>query len=254
MNNILDRFSLRGKKALIVCPENPYSAEIAAGLRAAGAEIWVAGNAPVDLGTPVAGKFDYTHGSAESSAKLADEVRAKMGRLDIVIENGLYTPKKGWQQSFAEIHAQLEKTELGLMLTVQSLGRILAEQGAGSVILVADYGALVGYDPVNYVNCPDEKDVDFSFVKGFISGGVVNYARQASNYLAENGCRCNAIALAPLEGSRSEEFKTAFTRHNQTKRLASREDVAAAVIFLASDASSFITGVTLPVDGGYTAK
>ncbi len=254
MNNILDRFSLRGKKALIVCPENPYSPEIAAGLAAAGAEIFVAGNTAFDLGTPISGSFDYTHGSAESAAKLADEVRAKMGRLDIVIENGLYTPKTGWKQNFAEIHAQLEKTELGLMLTVQSLGRILAEQGAGSVILVADYGALVGYDPVNYLNCPDEKDVDFSFVKGFISGGVVNYARQASNYLAENGCRCNAIALAPLEGSRSEEFRTAFTRHNQTKRLASAEDVAAAVIFLASDASSFITGITMPVDGGYTAK
>lgn len=254
MNNILDRFSLAGKKALIVCPENPYSREIAAGLAAAGAEIWVAGNVEVDLGTPVAGKFDYTHGNTESAAKLADDVRAKMGKLDIVIENGLYTPVTGWKQDFAQIHAQLEKTELGLMLTVQSLGRILAEQGNGSVILVADYGALVGYDPVNYVKCPDEKDIDFSFVKGFISGGVVNYARQASNYLAENGCRCNAIALAPLEGSCSEEFKTAFTRHNQTKRLANAEDVAAAVIFLASDASSFITGITMPVDGGYTAK
>ena len=214
----------------------------------------MAGNAPFDLGVSVFGTFDYTHGSIESAAKLADDVRARMGRLDIVIENGLYTAKTGWKQNFSEIHAQLERTELGLMLTVQSLGRILKEQGSGSVILVADYGALVGYDPQNYVNCPGEKDVDFSFVKGFISGGAVNYARQASNYLAENGCRCNTIALAPLEGSCSEEFKTAFTRHNQTKRLARAEDVAAVVIFLASDASSFITGVTLPVDGGYTAK
>ena len=254
MNNILDSFSLAGKKALIVCPENPYSPEIAAGLVAAGAEVWVAGEVEVDLGAPVAGRFDYIHGSTESAAKLADDVRARMGRLDIVIENGLHTSVTGWSQNFAEIHAQLEKTELGLMLTVQSLGRILAEQGAGSVILVSDYGALVGYDPVNYVDCPDEKGNDFSFVKGFISGTVVNYARQASNYLAENGCRCNAIALAPLEGSCSEEFKTAFTRHNQTKRLASAKDVAAAVIFLASDASSFITGITMPVDGGYTAK
>jgi len=254
MNNILDSFSLAGKKALIVCPENPYSREIAAGLAAAGAEIWVAGSTAVDLGTRVEGKFDYTHGCAESAAKLADEVRAKMGRLDIVIENGLYTSNEGWNQNFAEIHKQLEKSELGLMLTVQSLGRILAEQGSGSVILVTDYGALVGYDPVNYVDCPEEKDSDFSFVKGFISGTVVNYARQASNYLAENGCRCNAIAFAPLEGTRSEAFKTAFTRHNQAKRLASAKDVAAAVIFLASDASSFITGITMPVDGGYTAK
>ena len=254
MNNILDRFSLAGKKALIVCPENPYGCEIALGLASAGAEIWTAGNVDVELGVSVAGKFEYTHGSSKSAAKLADDVRARMGRLDIVIENGLYTAAVGWEQSFSEIHEQLEKTELGLMLTVQSLGRILADQGAGSIILVADYGALVGYDPTNYVNCPEEKSVDFSFVKGFISGTAVNYARQASNYLAENGCRCNTVAFAPLDSSCSEELKTAFTRHNQTKRLASAEDVAAAVIFLASDASSYITGITMPVDGGYTAK
>ncbi len=254
MANILDRFSLAGKKALIVCPENPYSKEIAKGLAAAGAEIYTAGNVDADLGVNVAGKFEYTHGSTESAAKLADEVRAKMGTLDIVIENGLYTPVKGWKQTYTEIYDQLSKTELGLMLTVQSLGRILAEQKHGSVILVADYGALVGYDPVNYQNCPGEMDTDFSFVKGFINGGVVNYARQASNYLAENGCRCNAIAFAPIDGSCSEEFKTAFTRHNQTKRLASEDDIAAAVVFLASDASEFITGITMPVDGGYIAK
>ncbi len=254
MKNILDGFSLAGKKALIVCPENPYSAEIAQGLAAAGAEVWTAGEKLVDLGLKDIKHFAYTHGSAESAASLAERVKEEMGTLDIVIENGLYTAKQGWKQNFNEIYDQLAKTELGLMLTVQSLGRILAEQGSGSVILVADYGALVGYDAVNYENCPAEKDGAFSFVKGFISGGVVNYARQASNYLAENGCRCNALALAPLEGSCSEEFKTAFTRHNQTKRLATAEDIAAAVIFLACDASKFITGVTLPVDGGYIAK
>ncbi len=254
MTGILDKFSLAGKKALIVCPENPYSREIAAGLSAAGAEIWTAGEAAADLGVKIAGTFKYTHGCRESAAELEAAVREKMGALDILIENGLYTDKKGWKQNFTEIYDQLQKTHLGMMLTVQSLGHIFAEQGHGSVILVSDYGALVGYDPVNYEGCADEMDSDFSFVKGFISGGVVNYARQASNYLAEHGCRCNAVALAPVDGSCSEKFTQAYARRNQAKRLAKAEDIAGAVIFLASDASEFITGVTLPVDGGYTAK
>ena len=156
-----------------------------------------------------------------------------------------------------------------MMLTIQSLGHIFAEQGHGSVILVADYGALVGYDPVNYKACSEtshdlSKDVsldstrdfsrDFSLVKGFISGGAVNYARQASNYLAEHGCRCNSIAFGPLKGSHTEAFEEAFIRHSQVKRLITPADIGAAAVFLASDASAFITGVTLPVDGGYTAK
>lgn len=254
MTNLLERFSLVGKKALIVCPENPYGREIARGLAAAGAEIYTAGVGKVELGVAIAGSFEYDHGSAESAKELAEWARKTVGRLDIVIENGLYTENRGWEQSYTEIYDQLKKTELGLMLTVQSLGRILAEQKQGSVILVADYGALVGYDPNNYLDSADERDFDFSLARGFISGGAVNYARQASNYLAENGCRCNTVAFAPLEGSCSEEFGKAFIRHNQTKRLANEQDIAAAVVFLASDASEFITGITMPVDGGYIAK
>lgn len=254
MAGILEKFSLIGKKALIVCPENPYSREIAAGLADAGAEIWIAGEKETEIGINIAGRFKYIHGSKDSATELAEAVRQRMGVLDIVVENGLYTEKIGWKQSFDEINEQLNRTHLGMMLTVQSLGSILACQGHGSVILVTDYGALVGYDPVNYTECPEQASTDFSLVKGFISGGAVNYARQASNYLAEHGCRCNTMAIAPSEGSCSDSFAKAYIHRTQVKRLARAEDIAAAAVFLASDASQFITGITLPVDGGYTAK
>jgi len=261
MTELLKKFSLEGKNALIICPENPYGYEIAKGLSDAGAKIWLAGSEEettmwsgrqVDF--EIAGAFVYDHGSAAAAARLEQEVREKMGVVDIVVENGLYAQTSGWEQSYEQVYDQLEKTHLGMMLTVQSLGHILAEQGHGSVILVSDYGALVGYDPWNYAECPEASDHDFSLVKGFISGGVVNYARQASNYLAEHGCRCNAIAFGPMQGTYPETYEQAFVRHSQVKRLINSEDIAAAAVFLASDASAFITGITLPVDGGYSAK
>lgn len=251
MKDILQRFSLQGKKALIVCPENPYGNQIAEGLRAAGAEIWLAGEIQTDI--PAEGSFFYEHGSRESAVALAAAVREKMGRLDILVENGLCTKTVGWEQSYGQISEELRKTHLGMMLTVQQLGEVMAEKGSGSVILVTDYGALVGYDLQNYTGCPEVSGRDFSFVKGFIKGAAVNYARQASNYLAENGCRCNAVAFGPMQGE-DAEFEKAFVRHSQVKRLATAEDIAGTVVFLASDASAFITGITLPVDGGYTAK
>lgn len=261
MTELLKKFSLEGKNALIICPENPYGWEIAKGLSEAGAKIWLAGGKDEtdpwrerQANFEIAGVFTYDHGSAAFAAKLEQEVREKMGVVDIVVENGLYTKVCGWEQSYEQIYAQLEKTHLGMMLTVQSLGHILAEQGHGSVILVSDYGALVGYDPQNYRDCPEQSNRDFSLVKGFIGGGVVNYARQASNYLAEHGCRCNAIAFGPMPGTYPEAFGQAFIRHSQIKRLINAEDIAAAAVFLASDASAFITGITLPVDGGYSAK
>lgn len=256
--NVFEKFSLSGKNALIICPENPYGREIAKGLHHAGATVYLAGNQEAHAAAwadiPAAGWFTYEHGSAQSALQLERDVRERMGTLDIVVENGLYTSMSGWNQSYEDISTELCSTHLGMMLTVQALGRILADQGHGSVILVADYGALVGYDVQNYGECPERFDSEFTLLKGFVSGGVVNYARQTSNYLAEHGCRCNALAFGPLTGSSPEAFEKAFVRHSQVKRLLSPEDVACAAVFLASDASAFITGITLPVDGGYTAK
>ncbi len=253
MDNLLNRFSLQGKNALLVCPQNPYAKELAMGLLAAGAKLWLAGDCPADWEIPVEGIFSYDHASAADAERLAQEVKAQIGRLDILIENGLYTNARGWEQPFDAICSQLEKTHLGMMLTVQSLGRLMAEQGNGSILLVADYGALVGYNPHNYTDCPEAEAHDFSLLKGFIAGGVVNYARQASNFLAENGCRCNAIAFG-LSADCPPALGEAYIRHSQIKRLAAAEELAAAAVFLVSDAASYITGVTLPADGGYTAK
>ena len=251
MDGILNNFSLAGKKALVVCPENPYGNEIVNGLLAGGADIWLAGD-PAGLTGFSLPVIPYIHGSAESAKDLAHTVRQQMGTMDILVENGLHTAVTGWEQDFDTIYRQLEKSHLGLMLTVQALGHIFEEQGHGSVILVTDYGALVGYDPQNYDG--EEAMQDFSLVKGFIKGAAVNYARQASNFLAEHGCRCNTIAFSPLQGEKSESFESQFIRHSQVKRMLQPADIAGAIVFLASDASKFITGITLPVDGGYTAK
>lgn len=252
MVNILGRFSLSGKKALVVCPENPYGNEIVQGLLAGGAKVWLAGNLNAINAFPAEGKISYAHGDPQSAAALETTVREQIGCIDIIVENGLHTDVTGWDQSFEAINHQLQKTHCGMMLTVQALGHILAEQGHGSMILITDYGALVGYDPQNYKDF--NYDEDFSFVKGFIKGGAVNYVRQASNYLGEHGCRCNAIAFAPLEGMKDPAFESQFIRHSQVKRMMNVSDLSSALIFLASDASEYITGITLPVDGGYTAK
>ena len=163
MESILDHFSLHGKKALVVCPENPYGREIIEGLISGFAEVWLAGDPASMPDLPVAGKIPYIHGDAASAAELEQIIRQQIGTLDILVENGLHTQVAGWEQDFPTIYSQLEKTHLGMMLTVQSLGHIFADQGHGSVILVTDYGALVGYDPQNYTS--DVAAEDFSLVK-----------------------------------------------------------------------------------------
>lgn len=262
--NILDKFSLAGKHALVTYPEYTYGTEIAAGLAAAGAAVYLAGpdqealdQAAADMqaaGVSAAGTFIYSQETEAAAAALAASVKAALPSLDIFVDNSSGLQLEGWSHSFEEIYNNLRITQMGMMLTVKHLGEIMAEQGHGSMIFVSDYAALVGCDLQNYKDCPEYAPKDFSVDYCFVKGSYVNYARQAAGYLGAHNCRCNCIAYGPLAGTKPEAFEKAFIRHSHIKRLANGDDVAQAAVFFASDASEFITGTTLAVDGGYTAK
>jgi len=205
-------------------------------------------------GVSIEGVIEYHQGSEENAICLVRKVREKIGKLDIFVDNGSNGLLKGWTHTYEEIYEDLRRTQLGLMLTVKHIGALMAEQDYGSIIFISNYAALVGCDVHKYEDNLEKFDEDFSLTYGFVKGSYVNYTRQAAGYLGEHNVRCNCIAFAPMYDEESEGFSKAFIRHSHLKRMTSAEDIKAAVVFLASDASSYITGVTLPVDGGYTAK
>ena len=260
----LQQFSLEGKTALVIGAGAAAGFEIASGLRAAGARVFLSDAddaALADLtgrleakGLKPAGCFRYEPGTEAAAQALQDWVSTVCEAPDILVDNTAQPLRTGWDLSFDDIFADLKRTQLGLMLTTQHIGRLMAERGCGSVIFITDYAALAGCDVNLYPDAPEQFDADFSLTYGFVKGSLVNYTRQAAGYLGEHQVRCNCVAFAPAQGSIPQGFADAFTRHAHLKRLATAADIAGAVVFLASDASAYITGVTLPVDGGYTAK
>ena len=248
-----NKFSLEGKNALVICPENNWGPEVVEGLKKAGCKVFLAGpNKEAMEAIGADGIYVYDHATKAQALDMAAAAKEALGSIDVMVENSLYTEVRGWDQSYATIYSQLECTHLGMMLTVQAVGDVMCQQGKGSVIIMTETGALSGYDIYNYKEAPQQFDADFSLVKGFIYGGAINYTRQAAGHLGENGCRCNCLVCAPKGGEAG--FNEAYLRHSHLKTPVTGEDIANAVCFLASDASRYITGVSLPVDGGYTAK
>jgi NAD(P)-dependent dehydrogenase (short-subunit alcohol dehydrogenase family) len=262
--SVLDRFSLKGKKALIYAPQFEFGPDVAAGLAEAGAQVWLCGEDKAALdkvaadmsaaGSPAAGVKEYHQGTEAAAKALAAFVKEEMGGIDVYVDNGARMHLSGWDHTYQEIFESFKRGQLGVMLTVKNIGEIMVEQKRGSVIFMTDYSALVGCDVHNYKDCPEEFKKDFGLDNGYINGSYVNYARQAAGYLGEAGCRCNTVAFGPKAGTKPASFDEAFIKHSHIRHLAGPEDVKGIAVFLASDASSFITGTTIPVDGGYTAK
>jgi NAD(P)-dependent dehydrogenase (short-subunit alcohol dehydrogenase family) len=86
----------------------------------------------------------------------------------------------------------------------------------------------------------------------FTAGGYVNYARQAASYLGQFNVRVNTICTAPLNSPAG--YARAFSLRTTLHRNARGDDIKGLVVYLASDASSFLPGTTIPLDGGYFAK
>ena len=250
-----NKFSLQGKNALVICPENNWGPEVVEGLKAAGCKVFLAGpNEEAMKALSADGYYVYDHCTKAQALAMAEAAKAALGSIDVMVENSLYTDVCGWDQSYATIYAQLERTHLGMMLTVQAVGDVMCEQGKGSVIIMTETGALSGYDVHSYKDAPEQFDADFSLVKGFIYGGAINYTRQAAGFLGENGCRCNCLALGGLFANQNPAFVENYCKATYLGRLAVEEDVKGMLVYLASDASKYLTGTVIPLDGGYSAK
>lgn len=258
----IDRlFSMRGKRVLVQSPEFPYGETIVDGFCEAGAHVWLCGENEEEMRRigrkqtqHVKGMFLYAPSQEQDAERLAAQAAQIEGGIDAFVHISPPPMLPGWKHDFEEIYAALRRSQLYLMLTVKHIGALLAKQGRGSVLFITDYAALVG---CNAEHCADDPACFarmFSLDYGFVKGSYVNYARQAAGFLGLHHVRCNAIAYAPMADGCKSECSEAFIRHSHLKRLAGERDVQAAALFLSSDAAGYITGVTLPVDGGYTAK
>jgi NAD(P)-dependent dehydrogenase (short-subunit alcohol dehydrogenase family) len=129
----------------------------------------------------------------------------------------------------------------------------MAAAGRGSIVNIGSLYAAVSPDARFYDHLP----ADPPFLKppayGASKAALVNLTRYLATHWAPRGVRVNALSPGGVEGGQDAEFKRKFVARVPLGRMAEPRDLSGPLIFLASDASSYVTGVELRVDGGFTA-
>lgn len=257
---ILDRFSLAGKVALLTGGAGLYGRQILRGLAEAGARTYIASRNVDQLERVAAEHRALGHdvrplrldqADEASIAAVRDAIVADSGRLHVLVNNAVARPvKQGYFDAAAAIDESMRVNATGLILVTRTLGEVLAD--GGSIINIGSIMGLVGLEPLNYRGT----DMQGWYPDYFYNkGGMANLTRFLASYYGPRGIRCNCLHPGGLlnEGH-PDAFVQNYGERTCLGRLAGEDDLGGAVVFLASDASAYVTGTNIPVDGGYTAK
>lgn len=183
--------------------------------------------------------------SKDDDVRVAVEATvAEFGQLDILFNNaGIYRYGNAEQTSIQDWHASVEVNLSGVFYGIKHAIEHL-KKTHGNIISTASAGGIIGFPSA----------VSYAATKG----GVISLTRAVAVDYAADGVRCNAIApgtgvTGMTEGLLQDKaVLDAFLAPIPMKRLGQPDDVARAALFLASDQASYLTGVVLPVDGGWT--
>lgn len=200
---------------------------------------------------------------AQVRAALA-EVLDRHQRIDVLINNaannpkvedsGVLTESRLEHYPLAQWEADIAVGLTGAMLCSRVFGAEMARRGKGAIINIASDLALIGPDQRLYAVdgvTPDRqpaKPVSYSVVKT----GLVGLTRYLATYWADSGVRVNAICPGGVENNQDDVFLQRVKERIPLGRLATADEYQGAIIFLASDASSYMTGAVVAIDGGRT--
>lgn len=192
---------------------------------------------------------------------LRDLTLASFGALDVLVNNAAIDDKFGSDAadesrfenySIERFRRQLDVNVTGVFLCCQRLGRVMAERGRGSIINIASTYALVAPNQDLY----QREDHTQAFWKGAAypasKGAVLQLTRFLAAYWGGRGVRVNALCPGGVEAGQDAYFRARYAERTPLKRMAAPGDYRGALLFLASDASAYMTGASLVVDGGFT--
>lgn len=257
-------FSLEGKVAAVTGAASGLGRAMAEVLCEAGAETHVldidagaAETVAADLRArgliAVAATLDV--GDRRAIRETFDVIAARHGHLDVVVANAGITAGPGYMTEIGQINAVADETWdrvlsvnlTGVFATIQAAARHMKAQRSGRIVAIASVAGL-------------KSEVMVGYAYAATKAAVVNLVRQSAMELADYNVMVNGIAPGPFRTNiaggqiRQPEIERQFASMVPLGRIAEVEEIKGLALLLASPASSFMTGTTIPVDGGIMAR
>lgn len=261
--HVLEMFSLKGKVALVTGGAGNYGRQMVEALAEAGATVWTASRS-LEKNQAFAAELQkqgldvraaaYDQTDEGSMQALLNLILEESGKIDILVNNSvLRCPKSAYPTLADSLNHSFVANATGIILMCHIFGDQMAKQGGGSIINIGSYMGMLGCNDTLYEGCPQMASVGANSYF-FHKGGMHNYTRYVASQYGPKNVRCNCLSLGGLFNNQPEPFIEQYSKATFLGRLAGGDDIKGIIVYLASDASAYMTGAVLPVDGGYSAK
>ena len=218
------------------------------------------------FGSELVGGYRFDMGNVEKLSDTMDEIASKETRVDVLINNAHELgPLTGFNTESGTLeNSTIEQWTRNIaggvvwpLVTTQKLGPVMKRQNSGSIINISTMYAVVAPSPDLYEGTEFGNPPGYSASKA----AMLSFTRYVASYWGQYGVRANAILPGPFSNTdysgansvpKDSPFLSRLKNRTCLKRLGSPHELAGALLFLASDASSYMTGQALVVDGGWT--
>lgn len=264
-------FDLSGKTAIVtgalglIGKEHCYAlAESGASIVAADIDADAAGDFAGSLPTPSMGCY-LNVTDKNSVLSLLEKVAERFGKIDILVNNAAINDKfenplnqlelSAFENYPLELwQASIDVNLTGVFLCTQVIGTHMAQNRNGSIINIASTYGVVAPDQALYVDNEGRRAFYKPPAYSATKGGVIALTKFAASYWGDKGVRANVLSPGGVENNQDDFFINNYSLRTPLGRMAKPGDYKGALIFLASDASSYMTGANLIVDGGWTCR
>ena len=259
--NVTELLSLRGKVALITGATGHLGSAMAEALAEAGASVVVSSRtlaSAKDAASrlPRVGEAKHfaiamDHMDEASIESGFGEALRQAGRIDVLINNGHEGLGADWKTVTGDQFTRQLANATGYFLLARRFREhVVSRNGQGNVVMIGSMYGLVGSYPDAYEGVAMASPVAYHALKG----GILQMTRHLAVYWARDGVRVNCLSPGPFPSEKaSPEMVERLKGKSPMDRMGQPDELKGAAVFLASDASSYMTGQNLVIDGGWTA-